>query len=105
RNKRATLFMNRGEASMSLGELKAAREDYLTALSTAEESEIHALAAWGLAVALARDDDLPEALPYALHASRMPFQDPQGNPITALELPTVFFTPAYEIFYYRALAG
>jgi tetratricopeptide (TPR) repeat protein len=104
-NKRAGIYMNRGEASMSLGELRAAREDYLRALATTNESEIHALAAWGLAVASARDEDLPEALAYAWEASQMVFRGPSGQPITALELPSVFFTPPHEVLYYRALAA
>jgi tetratricopeptide (TPR) repeat protein len=105
RNRRASVHMNRGEASMSLGDLAAAREDYLVAIETTTESEAHALASWGLAVALARDDDLPDALRYAWEASRMRFVDAQGNPITALDLPSVFFTPPHEVFYYRALAA
>jgi tetratricopeptide (TPR) repeat protein len=105
RNERATSYMNRGEASASLGDLGHARQDYETALAITDDSEIHTLATWDLAVDLARDDDLPEALAYAWKASQIQFHDQQGNPISALELPTVYFTPAYEIFYYRALGA
>ncbi len=105
KNQRAGIYMNRGEASMSLGKLTPARDDYETALSITDDSEIHALAAWGLAVALARDDDLPDALRHAWDAAKYRFHDPQGNVITALELPSVFFTPPYEVFYYRALGA
>lgn len=105
REKRAGIYLNRGESNMSLQDLRAARRDYLTALSLASDSEIHALAAWGLAVALARDDDLPDALSYAFEAASMQFRGTDGAPITALELPGVFFTPDYEIFYYRAIAA
>jgi tetratricopeptide (TPR) repeat protein len=105
RNHRADVYVSRGESSMSAGDLRAARSDYQLALSLTDDSESHALASWGLAVALARDDDLPDALRYAGEASRVVFRDVQGNPITALELPSVFFTPAYEIFYYRALGA
>ncbi len=103
-NKRAGIYMNRGEASMSLGDLTLAEKDYQIALATTDESEIHALAAWGLAVALARDENLPDALKYAYEASQMTFREPGGRTISALELPGVFFTPDYEVLYYRALA-
>jgi tetratricopeptide (TPR) repeat protein len=105
RNERADSYMNRGEASMSLGELARAKEDFQTALATSDDSEVHALATWDLAVVLARDDDLPEALGYAWEAAQTQFHDEQGNPITALELPNVYFTPEYELFYYRALGA
>ena len=96
---------------MSLGDLRAARDDYSTALglATSSGSEVYALAAWGLGVAYARDDDLPDALKYAWTASQMLF--PVWNdaakrtvPTMAIDLPSVFYTPDHEIFYYRALA-
>jgi tetratricopeptide (TPR) repeat protein len=105
RNLRAGIYMNRGEAGMSLGLLKDARADYEAALALTDDSEIHALAAWGLAVALARDEDLPDALRRAWEASNFRFRDMQGNVISALELPSVFYTPDYEIFFYRALGA
>jgi len=105
RDTRAEIYMNRGEASMSLGDLRAARDDYSTALASSSDPELTALAQWGLAVALARDDDLPDALRYAGQAGRAQFRDLQNNPITAIDLPSVFFTPAYEIHYYRALSA
>jgi tetratricopeptide (TPR) repeat protein len=103
KNKRAEIFMNRGEASMSLGDLHSACDDYRTALAVTDDSEVHSLAAWGLAVALARDDDLPDALRYAWEAGQTTFPAPAGQRLSALDLPGVFFTPDYEIFYYRAL--
>ena len=105
RNQRAGIYMNRGEASMSLGFLKEARADYEEALALTDDSEIHALAAWGLAVALARDEDLPDALRRAWEASSFRFRDLQGNPVSALELPSVFYTPDYEVYFYRALGA
>lgn len=105
RDKRAGIYLNRGESRMSLKDLPGARRDYQTALSLATDSEIHALSAWGLAVALARDDDLPDALSYAFEAVSMQFRSPDGAPIVALDLPGVFFTPDHEISYYRAIAS
>jgi tetratricopeptide (TPR) repeat protein len=104
-NLRAGIYMNRGEASMSLGLLREARADYEAALALADDPEIRALTAWGLAVALARDEDLPDALRRAWEASRFKFRDPQGNLVSALELPSVFYTPDYEVYFYRALGA
>lgn len=103
RDKRAGIFLNRGESSMSLHDLRAAQSDYRTALALTSDSELHALAAWGLAVALARDDDLPDALTHAYDAASLQFRTSDGATVTALELPGVFFTPDYEITYYQAL--
>jgi tetratricopeptide (TPR) repeat protein len=105
RNVRAGIYMNRGEAGMSLGRLREAIPDYEAALALTDDSEVHALAAWGLAVALARDEDLPDALRRAWEATQFRFHDAQGNVITALELPSVFYTPEYEVYFYRALGA
>ena len=105
RNQRAGIYMNRGEAAMALGLLKDARADYETALALTDDSEIHALSAWGLAVALARDEDLPDALRRAWEAQSFRFHDLSGNTVTALELPSVFYTPDYEVYFYRALGA
>jgi tetratricopeptide (TPR) repeat protein len=104
-NHRAQIYLNRGEASMSRGLLLAARADYEASLALASEPEIRALAAWGLAVALAREEDLPGSLPRAWEATQFKFRDAQGNFVNALELPSVFFTPDYEIYFYRALGA
>jgi tetratricopeptide (TPR) repeat protein len=103
--RRAGMHLNRGEARMSLGDLDAAVRDYQTAIAAAAGSELHALATWGLAVALARRGDLPEALQHVWEASRLQLQGPDGTLGPAIELPSVFFTPHYEISYYRALAA
>ncbi len=108
-DQRATIFSNRAEANMSLGDLRTAKDDYSTALeiATSSGSDVYALAAWGLAVAYARDDDLPDALKYAWKAIqiRFPTIDPTKGLVSiyAIDLPSVFFTPDHEIFYYRAL--
>lgn len=108
-DERATLLSNRAEASMSLGDLARAREDYLASLdsATSSGSVVYALASWGLAVAYARDDDLPDAMKYAWKATQMRFPeiDPTRGLVLAqaIDLPSVFYTPAHEIFFYRAL--
>jgi len=88
---------------MSLGDLDRAVRDYQVSIATAGDSELHALATWGLAVALARMGNLPEALQHAFAASRLQFPGPDGATSTALDLPSVYFAAAHEIHYYRAL--
>jgi len=105
KNHRAAIYMNRGEAAMALGELREAQSDFETALVLADDSEVHALAAWDLAVTLSRQEDLPDALRRAWEAWQYRFRDLQGNVINALDLPTVSFTPDYNLFYYRALGN
>jgi tetratricopeptide (TPR) repeat protein len=102
---RARVLLLRAGASMALGDLVQARRDYTTVRETAADSEPHVLAEWGLATALARDGDLPDALRYARAAAETRFSDSQGNAITVLELPSVRLAPAYDVFYYRALAA
>ena len=99
---RATIFMNRGESRMAVGDLEAAMQDYRQALALAQEPELTALARWGLAVALERDADLPGALAMARRAISVGL-GPPDNPLWAIDLPSVFFTPPYEVHYYRAL--
>jgi hypothetical protein len=103
--RRAELFLLRAGAEMAVGDLGAARRDYATLLETATASEDHALAEWGLAAALARDGDLPDALRYAGEAAGTHFSDSQGNIVTVLELPSVHVTPSYDALSYRALAS
>jgi tetratricopeptide (TPR) repeat protein len=100
---RANLYYNRAEASLELDELEAASADYRRGIELATEPDTLALARYGLAVALERSGDLPAAfteldaalgisLPFPAYAA----QDP-------LELPGVFFVPAYERHYLEAL--
>lgn len=102
-DQRARIHMNRAEESMALGDLKASRRDYLTALSLSEDSEVFALANWGLGVALARDNELLAGLERVFQAANMRFVV-EGRPVAAIDLPTVFYTPDYEVLFYRALA-
>jgi tetratricopeptide (TPR) repeat protein len=105
RESRGSLLLLRAGASMAFGDIAASKRDYNTVRETAADSEAHTLAEWGLATALAREGDLPDALRYARQAAETHFSDSQGNVITVLELPTVQLTPAYDAFYYRALAA
>ena len=97
RSLRTTIFMNRGESRMMAGRLAEAVADYRESIRLARRPDQASLAWWGLAVALERYGDLPSALDAAGRAWRL-------FPI-ALDLPTVFFVPSYEVHYYRALAA
>jgi tetratricopeptide (TPR) repeat protein len=100
---RALVYMNRAEEKMGTGRLEAARRDYRAALASSHDQEVYALANWGLAVALARDNELPRALEAAKLATSVGFRDVEGRSLWAIDLPVVFYTPDYEIYYYRAL--
>lgn len=95
RGLRANLLLNRGESNMVAGDLSAALLDYREAARLANEPSLQALAYWGIAIAEERQGDLPQALAAAKLASTI-------SP-GALDLPSVFFVPRYDVFYYRAL--
>jgi len=98
---RANILANRGESNMVLGELDLAILDYKRALGAADRPDLTALAYYGLGVALERNGDLPRALDAM--ASATAIQLPGVG--SALDLPSVFFVPAYDIHYYKALAA
>lgn len=100
---RATILMNRAESSMASRELGLALRDYRQARSQSRSAITQSLATWGLAVATERDGDLPTALDLGRAAASVRF-GPAHHRVVALDLPDVFFTPAYEQHYYRALA-
>lgn len=99
---RANVLLNRGEAHMTLGQLEAALADYRAALTVARSPALVALAYYGLGVALERSGDLPAAL-RAMSAGNAIRVHPSID--SALDLPSVFFIPPYEVHYYRALAA
>jgi tetratricopeptide (TPR) repeat protein len=100
---RANLYYNRAEASLELDELEAATADYRRSIALATEPDVLALARYGLAVALERLGDLPAAFTEldAALAITLPF--PAYAAPDPLELPGVFFVPAYERHYLVAL--
>jgi tetratricopeptide (TPR) repeat protein len=96
-DRRANLYLNRGEAQVTRGDFRAALADYKNAIRLGDGPETQALAYFGLGVALERSGDLPSALDAIATADRiLP---------NALDLPSVFFVPDYEINYYRALGA
>ncbi len=97
RGLRATIFMNRGESKMMAGNLDDAILDYRRSLEVSRSPKEASLAYWGLAVALDRSGDHPAALEAAEKAF--------GTFRFALDVEGVFFVPAYEVHYYRALAA
>lgn len=98
---RANIHMNRGESAMVLGDLDAAVRDYRRAIRLAGRPELTALAHYGLGIALERRGNLPAALNamQVARAVRVPLYG------TALDLPSVFFVPEYDIHYYKALSA
>lgn len=100
---RANLFYNRAEASLELDELEAAVTDYRRALDLAMEPDVFALVRYGLAVALERLGDLPAALDELGPALGITLPFPVYGAPDPLDLPGVFFVPAYERYYIEAL--
>lgn len=107
RDARATIFMNRGESKMALStapgskfRLRDAIADFRHALALADRPDLQALALYDLGTALERSGDLPAALDAMARARTI-----QLGPIypSALDLPSVFFVPHYDLFYYKAL--
>lgn len=102
---RANLLANLAESDMALGNLASAVRGYRSALSTSQQPELVAGAYFGLAVALDRSGDLPSALDAAKRAISVPMPPSLFATGSVLDLPNVFFTPQYEIHYYKALGA
>ncbi|MCB9586307.1 MAG: tetratricopeptide repeat protein [Polyangiaceae bacterium] len=95
RGLRGNLYLNRAESAMVQGRLTDALRDYQQAVKIGNEPSLQALAYWGISIVQDRLGDLPAALQAATLATKI-------YP-GALDLPSVFFVPRYDIHYYRAL--
>ena len=102
---RGNLLANLAESDMALGDLKRAIRGYRNALSSSQQPELVAGAYFGLAVALDRAGDLPSALEAAKHAVSVQLPPTLFAAGSVLDLPNVFFTPSYELYYYKALGA
>jgi tetratricopeptide (TPR) repeat protein len=102
---RGNLLANLAESEMALGDLNRAVRGYRRALSTSQQPELVAGAYFGLAVALDRSGDLPSALEAAKRAISVQLPPTLFAADSVLDLPNVFFTPSYEIHYYKALGA
>lgn len=102
---RANLLANLAESEMALGHLARAVRGYRSALSTSQHPELVAGAYFGLAVALDRSGDFPSALDAAKRAISVQLPPTSFAASSVLDLPNVFFTPAYEVHYYKALGA
>ncbi len=102
---RANLIANLAESDMALGDLPRAIREYRMALQGSQQSDLAAGAYFGLAVALDRSGDLPGALGMAKRAVSIQLPPTLFPVSSVLDLPNVFFTPAYEVHYYKALGA
>ncbi len=98
---RSNILVNRGESHMVQGDLPLAIRDYREAIRISSSPDHQALAHYGLGIALERSGDLPAALDAMRIAENIQLP-PWGS---ALDLPGVFFVPAYDKHYYRALGA
>ncbi|HEY2406640.1 MAG TPA: tetratricopeptide repeat protein [Polyangiaceae bacterium] len=103
---RATDYANLAESEMMAGNLVVAISYYRTALVNAGGApDVQALAYYGLALALERSGDLPRALASAELGNRIELPLGLFPTKNALDLPSVSFSPPYELHYYKALAA
>ena len=102
---RGNLWANLAESDMALGDLPRAIRGYRLALQTSQQADLVAGAYFGLAVALDRSGDLPSALSAAKSAVSVPLPPTLFPVASVLDLPNVFFTPTYELYYYKALGS
>jgi tetratricopeptide (TPR) repeat protein len=101
--------LNRAEANMRGHRLTEAIEDYRLveqlAGTTIGTTETGVLAVWGLAIALDRQGDARGAAEQARIVSRMDPESPFRRKRAILDSDGVYFVPAYEKFWYLALAA
>ncbi len=102
---RANLIANLAESDMALGDLPRAIREYRVAVQGSQQADLAAGAYFGLAVALDRSGDLPSALSMAKRAVSIQLPPTLFPVASVLDLPNVYFTPAYEIHYYKALGA
>ncbi len=102
---RANLRVNLAESEMGTGDLKGALREYRLGLLDAREPDTLSAAYFGLAVALDRSGDLPSALAAASNAIQIQLPPTLFPASSVLDLPGTFFTPSYEVEYYKALGA
>ena len=89
---------NMAETQMLSGDLDAAIASYTHALERAQQGHGHALAVWGLAMALERSGDHARAIERLQRAFGA-----GGEALLVLRGEGVFFVPPYEVHAYEAL--
>jgi tetratricopeptide (TPR) repeat protein len=102
---RANVYGNLAESDMGAGDLKRALREYHIAVAASQQADALSLAYFGLAVALDRSGDLPSALDAAKQAISVQLPTTLFSTSSVLDLPTVSFTPSYEVHYYKALGA
>jgi tetratricopeptide (TPR) repeat protein len=104
RETRFSIYYNRGDSLLARGSLDHAKSDYQRALSQSSAPDHLSLALFSLGLALERAGDLPQALE-AVRRADIKLPVPPYEAESALDLPGVYFVPAYEIHYHKALAA
>ncbi len=108
-NRRAVPMLNLAEANMRSHRLTESIEGYREveqlSASTPGSTETGVLAVWGLAIALDRQGDARGAAEQARMASRMDPENPLRLKRPIIDSSSVYFVPAYEKFWYLALAA
>ena len=107
--RRAVPLLNLAEANMRGHRLTEAIDGYreveqLSATLANNNTETGVLAVWGLAIALDREGDARGAAEQARIVSRMDPEGPVSSRRPVLDSSGVYFVPAYEKFWYQALA-
>ncbi|HEX6765766.1 MAG TPA: hypothetical protein VF103_09825, partial [Polyangiaceae bacterium] len=100
---RALAYYNRAEVIMRRRDISRALADYQTAADQAQDPSTVAIARYGLAVAQERLGDLPAAYASLDRASFVRLPVPPFAAEDPLDLPGLYFVPAYEENYLRAL--
>src|SRR5690606_3576081 len=102
---RTEAFYGRAKAAMESGSVHEALADYEHAVSSARSPKSRALAHWGRGVALERAGNLNAAFGELRIATSIPIQSTAFIARTVLDLPDVFFVPAFDKHYCMALAA
>jgi tetratricopeptide (TPR) repeat protein len=102
---RASAYLARAQATHEAGDPAGSLVDYESAITLARSPKTRALAHWGRGVAFERSGNLNRALRDLLVAQRIRVRSTAFVARTALDLPDVFFVPAFDEHYYKGLGA
>lgn len=101
---RSTLFRERAEAAIALGNVQEGVRDQRAALATAERATHKALARFGLGLALERLGDLPSAL-IELRLAHATAPRSASSDLSVLDEAGAFFFRRFDVHYVSALTA